>query len=87
LFSYKVTNRFNSSKILYLSQQAKIIFDESEENIIVKVDLNKTKNFISSYLFDLLKKNNFTIKIGENIKFKNLKLIVDESFDNDTLVL
>ncbi len=87
LFSHKVTNRFNSSKILYLSQQAKLIFNESEENVIVKVDLNKSKNFISNYLFDLVMKNNFVIKIWENIKFKNLKFIVDESLDNDTLVL
>ncbi len=87
LFSNKVSNRFNSSKILYLSQNAKIIFDDNQENIIIKVDLNKTKNFISSYLFDLVTQNNFVIKIWENIKFKNLKFLVDESLDNDVLVL
>lgn len=87
LFSAKVTNKFNSQKIIYLSQEAKLNYLNQSENIILKIDLNKTKNYISSYLNNLISKNDYFIELDSKIKFDKLKFIVDDSIETDSIIL
>nr|MDD3719765.1 DUF1704 domain-containing protein [Candidatus Gracilibacteria bacterium] len=87
LFSEKITTNFTSGKVIYLSQDAKLIYDDTEENIVVNVDLTKSKNFISSYLYDLLSNTDFTIYFGDGIKFDKLKFQIDDTLDDDVAVL
>lgn len=87
LFSSKVTNKINNSKIIYLSQEAKLNLADSSEEILVKLDLSKTKNYISSYLHNLISKNTYFIELDSRVKFDKLKFILDENLDSDTIIL
>jgi hypothetical protein len=87
LFSLKVTNKVNYNKIIYLSQEAKLNLADSSEDIVVKIDLTKTKNYISSYLQSIISKNEYFMELDFRIKFDKLKFIIDDNLDSDTIVL
>lgn len=87
LFSEKMTSWINSWKVIYLSQKAKLHFNENEEEILLKVDLTKTKNFISSYLFNQIKDKNFSLFINEDIFFEDIKFNEDELLEDNVIVL
>ncbi|MDD5769678.1 MAG: DUF1704 domain-containing protein [Candidatus Gracilibacteria bacterium] len=88
LFSKKVSHKQISSKVIYLSQNAKINFLENSQDILLKVDINNQKNFISKNLFDIIKGLDFNIEIvGEDIIFANLDFEINKDLENNIFVL
>lgn len=87
LFSDKVTDKFTTQKVIYLSQDAKLNMWDNSEDIVVKVDFTKTKNTISSYLHDIISKNNYLIELWNNIRLENLKFQVDNVLDDEVIIL
>ncbi len=87
LFSDKIRDKFSTQKVIYLSQDAKLKFWDSSEDIIVKVDFTKTKNTISSHLYDIISKNNYLLELDSNIKLENLKFQVDNVLDDELIIL
>lgn len=86
LFSEKLSDTVHSWKILYLSQEWKFIVDNIVDDIVIKVNLNNKENFIPQNLQDKLKKN-FIIELQNNIKFSKLKFQIDDSLDENVIVL
>lgn len=82
------------TKLLYLSQYAKFIIKEKEEeekiDIIVEVDLNKSWNFMSQKLFDKIKENKREryLDLYENdIVLKKAKFSSLESLADNKIIL
>lgn len=88
LFSSEKSDIINT-KLLYLSQHGKLIIKNKEEeetmNVIVEVDLNKSWNYISQKMFDIIKesKREWYLDLYDNeivlkkIKFSNLESLPD----------
>ncbi len=88
LFSTKLTSQIACGKILYLAQNARIISWDNEEEVILKVDLSKTKSYISKYLFEIFQESkDFSIGINENVVFENIKFQIDEKLDDNFVIL
>ncbi len=89
LFTPEKSDLLWQSKLLYLSQYAKFIIKEKEEeekfDVIVEVDLNKSWNYMSQKLFDKIKENKREryLDLYENdiilkkAKFSNLESLAD----------
>lgn len=83
-----------TSKLLYLSQYGKLIIKTKEEeehiDIIVEVDLNKSGNYMSPKLFDLIKENKHEryIDLYQNdITLKKNKFSIGESLKDNVIIL
>ncbi len=89
LFTSEKSNLLWQNKLLYLSQYAKLIIKEKEEeekiDVIVEVDLNKSWNYMSQKLFNKIKENKREryLDLYENeitlkkSKFSNLESLAD----------
>ncbi|NDK08749.1 DUF1704 domain-containing protein [Candidatus Gracilibacteria bacterium] len=86
LFSEKLSNQINAGNVLYLSQDGKLLIEDSYEDVVIKINLNNKLNTISEYLYSQLNKNNI-IELQNNITFKNLKFQVDNSLEDNEIVL
>lgn len=94
LFTPEKSDLLWQHKLLYLSQYAKFIIKEKEEeeklDIIVEVDLNKSGNFMSQKLFDKIKENKreWYIDLYENeIVLKKAKFSILESLTDNKIIL
>lgn len=87
LFSEKLSSKDKKNKIIYLSQEWKIIYDDTYEDIIVKIDLNNKHNLISRKLNDLLINKIFILELQKDIKFEKLKFQIDDNIDDNTIFL
>lgn len=93
LFSPEKSNLLGT-KLLYLSQYAKFIIKEKEEeekiDVIVEVDLNKSGNYMSQKLFDKIKENKreWYLDLYENeIVLKKTKFSILESLSDNKIIL
>lgn len=94
LFTPEKSDMLWQSKILYLSQHAKFIIKEKEEeeimDVIVEVDLNKSGNYMSQKLFDKIKENKREryLDLYENeITLKKAKFSNMESLSDNKIIL
>jgi hypothetical protein len=94
LFSQEKTKWYNE-KILYLSQYGKFIINGKNllkfNETIVKVNINKSENYVSKDIFQWLKDNPKTTRILDlyenDIHIKNLKFLLDETLWNNQIIL
>ena len=94
LFTPEKSDLLWQNKLLYLSQYAKFIIKEKEEeeklDVIVEVDLNKSWNFMSQKLFDKIKENKREryLDLYENeITLKKAKFSSLESLADNKIIL
>jgi hypothetical protein len=94
LFASEKSDLLWQNKLLYLSQYAKFIIKEKEDeekiDIIVEVDLNKSWNYMSQKLFDKIKENKreWYIDLYENeITLKKAKFSSLESLADNKIIL
>jgi len=94
LFSKKVS-KIQSEKILYLSQNGNIGIEWEDavvyEDLLIKVNINKSENYISKDLFELIKgKSTSTIHLelpDNDIILKNIKFLMDETLSENEIIL
>ena len=97
LFSEK-KSIWHNEKILYLSQYWKLTilsnsgWDSLKFNeLVIKVNINKSENYVSKDIFQWLKENPKTDRILDlyenDIHLKNLKFLLDETLWNNEIVL
>lgn len=83
------------SKILYLSQNGKLEINSEEplvyNELVVKVNINKSENYVSKEIFQLIKNNlksETILNLYENdIIIKNVKFLMDETLGENEIVL
>ncbi len=94
LFS-KERSKLQREEILYLSQIGTITIDNDSQaqydDIIVKVNINKSENYVSKEIFQSIKENNkssINLELQENnITIKNIKFLMDETlWENETIL-
>lgn len=94
LFTPDKSDLFWQTKLLYLSQYAKFIIKEKEEeqkiDIVIELDLNKSGNYMSPKLFDIIKENKreWYIDLYENeIVLKKIKFLRLENLADNKIIL
>lgn len=87
LFSEKLSSKEKKSKIIYLSQEWKLLYDETDEDVIVKVNLNNKYNFLSKNLYKLILNKSYSLELGNNISFKKLRFQLDENLEDNVISL
>ncbi|MFA6255697.1 MAG: tyrosine/phenylalanine carboxypeptidase domain-containing protein [Candidatus Absconditabacterales bacterium] len=94
LFTPEKSDLLGQNKLLYLSQYAKFIIKEKEEeekiDVIVEVDLNKSGNYMSQKLFEKIKENKreWYLDLYENeITLKKAKFSNMESLADNKIIL
>lgn len=92
LFSKESFDIIKQQKILYLSQNAKLVFkwEENEINdMIVEINLNKQNNYVSSNIYKKIKENsNFFLDMYDNdIIFRKIKFLAKEEFEDNKIIL
>ena len=94
LFSKEAT-KWYTDKILYLSQHGKLNISSEKnlryDDLIVKVNINKSENYVSKEIFQWLKdnpKSETNLNLYDNdIHIKNIKFLMDETLESDEIVL
>ncbi|HKL43665.1 MAG TPA: tyrosine/phenylalanine carboxypeptidase domain-containing protein [Candidatus Absconditabacterales bacterium] len=94
LFSKEATKGY-TDKILYLSQHGKLNISSEKnlryDDLIVKVNINKSENYVSKEIFQGLKdnpKSETNLNLYDNdIHIKNIKFLMDETLESDEIVL
>lgn len=94
LFSREKSTK-NDDKILYLSQNGKLEIKNDEplqySELVVKVNINKSENYVSEEIFQLVKDNPKSETILDlyenNIVIKNIKFLMDETLWENEIVL
>ncbi len=94
LFSKQAT-KWYLDKVLYLSQYGKLNISWENslkfEDLTVKVNINKSENYVSKEIFKWLKDNSKSetiLNLYENdIHLKNIKFLMDETLDPDQIIL
>ena len=89
----KTTNR--DEKILYLSQNWKLEIKNDEplqySELIIKVSINKSENYVSKEIFKLIKDNPKSETVlylyENNITINNVKFLMDETLGENEIVL
>jgi len=87
LFSEKLSSKEKKSKIIYLSQEWKLLYDETDEDVVVKVNLNNKYNFLSKNLYELISDKSYSLELDNNISFNKLRFQLDEKLEDNYIYL